>query len=201
MRAVQGLRALPWLLLCACGPSAAPSVEVVLEPGGEARPPIRDAPLDPETAALLGAEALAAAGRPVEPISDSRTPAERAQQICEDRCAKSFDRAAMIRRIVYARPSSGDLEHAPAPDLQTEDGWQRFVDGEASTIWYLEGDHRDPGSYAYALYINPELERATFPFSGLLFEIDTDGRVVRCRYAERDEPDAAVEMTCSRRSG
>jgi hypothetical protein len=41
------------------------------------------------------------------------------------------------------------------------------------------------------------VERVDFPFHGTLIEIDEHNRVLRCRHADRDEPAATIDVTCS----
>lgn len=191
--------------LCGCVRTSVTPVEPapVSEPApaiDEPSPSFDARPLDPEIAALLAPEALAAAAETAEPKPpDPRTPRERAREACERRCAQAFSRDPMVHRIIDASRRTNQIEdpHGPPPELSDEDGLRRFVNGEPSTIWLLDGDPSGQG-WTVAVYINPELTRAKYPFHGLLFEIDADDRVLRCRYAERNHPDAAVEMACPR---
>lgn len=201
-----------WLIsmvaLCSCvqtsaAPIAEPASAPEREPTLEQPAVILDArPLDPELAALLGPEALAAAAedaKPKPPPADLRTPSERAREACERRCTQAFNRDRMVRQILDAsrrgEPDETDDPHGSPPELSDEDGLRRFINGEPSIIWVLDGDPSGQG-WSYTLYINPDLARVKFPFHGLLFEIDAGDRVVRCRYAERGEPEAAVDMAC-----
>jgi hypothetical protein len=189
------LWAISTLLLCACAPTTRPTApldptEVELEAPRPA--PIADArPLDPELAALLTPESLAAAN-PQPPAPDPRTPAERARDLCERYCEREFDRDRLIRRLLHPSPSSESMHchHGCPPDeLEDEDGWRRFMDGERSTLWWRSN----------FLIINPYFERVEMQFFGTLIEIDEHNRVLRCRHVDYDDPTESVDMACSAR--
>jgi hypothetical protein len=182
-------------LLWACAPTPAPTapIEPATVEHEERRPAsIVDArPLDPEIAALLTPELLAA-GESDPSAPDTRTPAERARDICQAFCEREFDRDRLIRRMLEASlraesVDSVDLPHGLPPDLSDEDGMRRFIDGERSTLWW----------WSYALFINPIPERVDFRFHGTQIEIDEHNRVLRCRHVDRDDPAMTIDVTCS----
>lgn len=188
-------RSLVLVALCGCSPVAveqprAPSPEPAVVSAPEPEPERPAAP-EPELAALLTPEALAAAAAPEPEPVDPRTPAERAHDRCKAWCEGGFDREGMIRRLVWAMaardsgPPAIEVPHPRRTQLD-EAGFQRFLDGESSTIWWR----------GHVLLINPDPIHVSGDFFGTMIEIDEHGAVSRCRSAALDEPSYEVELRC-----